>query len=359
MNGQPLHEPRKEIVDAQIVPPGPGVWASLAWFMILLIVQTILGIVVGAVCVVILIISRQVTGRPLDYSSIDKEILDTPILPIAMAVATASTLVLAVVITKLHFKSLTRPSLALCKPLHLHLMIAVFGTLPLAIVASEVANVAAEILPSIGDGSAMLLANQPWIFLLVVGCIFPAIGEEIYFRGFIGRGLIARLGLWRGMLLASFLFGLIHIDPHQGSFAFAIGIALQLLYLATRSLVTPMLVHFLNNAMAFSLLKWKSFLPIPGYNHHPGDTLSHTPLPLLLAAAAAVIAMGVVLFQTRPRWFTPHGTEWSLGYVTAESPSSHLQLLSQPARPSFLAIFAALASYAAFIGVLIWVASSI
>ena len=64
---------------------------------------------------------------------------------------------------------------------------------------------------------------SPWWLLLVAGCILPGFGEEIFFRGFLSRGLVGRHGVIGGTLIASLLFGLIHVDPVQASGAFLLG----------------------------------------------------------------------------------------------------------------------------------------
>lgn len=84
------------------------------------------------------------------------------------------------------------------------------------------------------------------------GCLLPAVGEEVMFRGFLGRGLLARYGLAGGTLLSA-MFSLMHADPVQALAVLVLGITLQGVYIATRSLFAPMLLHGLNNALAFGL----------------------------------------------------------------------------------------------------------
>jgi membrane protease YdiL (CAAX protease family) len=93
-----------------------------------------------------------------------------------------------------------------------------------------------------------------WFCLLVVA-VGAAVNEELFCRGFLGRGLVGRYGVLTGVLLASAIFGAIHVNLPQGLCAFAVGCFLQLAYRATRSLWVPVLLHFLNNAAAL-LLFW-------------------------------------------------------------------------------------------------------
>src|SRR5262249_25780361 len=63
-------------------------------------------------------------------------------------------------------------------------------------------------------------------------------------------GLVGRHGALIGVLLASAIFGAIHLNLPQGLWAFVMGCCLHLAYLATRSLWVPVLLHFINNAAA-------------------------------------------------------------------------------------------------------------
>jgi len=83
--------------------------------------------------------------------------------------------------------------------------------------------------------------------LLVIAPIL----EELFFRGV----LLQRWGhLWnlrRAIVLSAIFFAVIHMEP-VGSLLF--GILMCLLYLHTRSLVLPAIVHFLNNFVVFLVL---------------------------------------------------------------------------------------------------------
>ena len=84
---------------------------------------------------------------------------------------------------------------------------------------------------------------------MLIVAIGPALWEELWCRGFLGQGLASRYGNLGSVLLTSLLFGMIHIDPQQGAFAFLMGIVLYLCYLASRSILIPMLMHFINNTL--------------------------------------------------------------------------------------------------------------
>ena len=92
--------------------------------------------------------------------------------------------------------------------------------------------------------------------LLVIVGVGPAIGEEVIFRGLIGHGLTARWGVVRGVLMTSLLFAIAHISPSHALATIPIGIFLHVTYIATGSLWAPIIVHFLNNALSVTLMKY-------------------------------------------------------------------------------------------------------
>lgn len=100
------------------------------------------------------------------------------------------------------------------------------------------------------ENAIVSFSNWPWwLGVLIIG-VGPALGEELWCRGFIGRGLIANHGVIPGVLLSSLLFGIMHIEPRQVAYATVLGVILHSVYLWTRSLLMPMLLHFMNNSLS-------------------------------------------------------------------------------------------------------------
>lgn len=93
--------------------------------------------------------------------------------------------------------------------------------------------------------------------LFVVG-LLPAIGEEFLFRGFIARGLKARSYVF-AMVMTGFMFSIFHGNALQLVHQFLGGMIMTFVYLASGSIYTSMIVHFVNNVVAlvtdFVLLK--------------------------------------------------------------------------------------------------------
>jgi membrane protease YdiL (CAAX protease family) len=94
-------------------------------------------------------------------------------------------------------------------------------------------------------------ARGPMLALavLVVGAV-SATCEELFFRGYLQRRLVARFGPVAGILAASFLFGLAHFDWHHSLFAFAFGAFVGVAAWAADSTWPAIVAHVVNNTVS-------------------------------------------------------------------------------------------------------------
>jgi len=87
---------------------------------------------------------------------------------------------------------------------------------------------------------------------LIYMLLFVGLAEEVLFRGLIQQDLTKAFGWKWGLFGASALFGIMHLTwrsiPELG-FVFLAGIILGGLYLKTKSLVAPIVLHAVNNVM--------------------------------------------------------------------------------------------------------------
>lgn len=95
---------------------------------------------------------------------------------------------------------------------------------------------------------------------VAVFAVTSSIGEELLFRGFLQQWLSDSVfdgptSDWWGLILASTIFGLIHVGPDRKTFlpwtimAVVMGFALGGMYLYTGNLLAPVLCHFTINAL--------------------------------------------------------------------------------------------------------------
>jgi len=101
------------------------------------------------------------------------------------------------------------------------------------------------------------LARTPKPPLLSLAmALASALGEEVFFRGFLLTLLAQSLGPGPGLLLAALVFALSHPIPDRRAwlyplYVFLAGLLFGLAYLATGSLVPGILAHFLYNLKGF------------------------------------------------------------------------------------------------------------
>jgi membrane protease YdiL (CAAX protease family) len=106
----------------------------------------------------------------------------------------------------------------------------------------------------LGDtGAALqaLFADFHWSFAVFAIGLGPGVVEELWCRGFLGRGLLGRYGTFAGIALSSAFFGVLHLwPPSYVITTAAMGACLHLAYLFSRSLWVPIAMHFMNNSFA-------------------------------------------------------------------------------------------------------------
>lgn len=84
-------------------------------------------------------------------------------------------------------------------------------------------------------------------FTIFTIAVLAPVAEEFMFRGLLLKRLAHKTSMWSGIIISSFLFGILHADI-IGAFLF--GIVASLLYLRTGNLLIPILMHMLNNSLA-------------------------------------------------------------------------------------------------------------
>lgn len=88
-----------------------------------------------------------------------------------------------------------------------------------------------------------------WTILSLV--LFAPVFEELICRGVVLGSLHARYGVVTAWLVSSLFFGVLHGQPAQVIGASVIGLILGFVYLATDSMWSVMILHALNNAVAY------------------------------------------------------------------------------------------------------------
>jgi uncharacterized protein len=109
-----------------------------------------------------------------------------------------------------------------------------------------VSNSTVQILSQITSENSFLLS-------LILVALVPCILEETVYRG-IFYNEYRKVNVLKGIFLSGFLFGIMHGNFNQFSYAFAMGIIFALLIEATNSILSTMIVHFfINGTSVFGL----------------------------------------------------------------------------------------------------------
>jgi membrane protease YdiL (CAAX protease family) len=197
----------------------------------------------------------------------------------------------------------------------------------------------------------LVLETRTWspLVAVLVIAVLPAFSEEIWCRAFLGRGLVGQYGVVCGVLITSYFFGAIHVLPHQGAMAMLLGLALHYSYITTRSILAPMLLHFLNNAT--SVLGSRLGEVAESIDTEPDR------IPFALYACAIFLLAGVAwaLYQSRARILRADGEPYLPDgrFVfpgVALPPPNSGATITHP-WPSLAAIALVLASFGAFAAV--------
>lgn len=264
-------------------PPHPNIWWSLLWCFGIL--ATLYGTVIGAMIVLLVggqIASRIKGGQPNDGGTTGRvESRENGWLPkketeaqkaeearlarerirndlfknlaFPMLLGEVVTTLLAVATLRVFVGKNWMRVVGLRRPGVIHVVLVLIGLPAMLILPNMIHELAKEIgIPSLENPEEFAQMIGGWSLgfgVLVVG-VGPGLSEELWCRGFLGRGLVGNYGVWIGVLFTSALFGMMHVDPAHAIATAAIGLWLHFTYLMTRSLFVPMVLHTLNNSLA-------------------------------------------------------------------------------------------------------------
>ncbi len=338
--------------------PHPNLAWSLLWCILFVIVTQVPGAII-----VVLIVAGLAIGSPkslpMDTMSKPAELLKSQPVSMALAVAFFFTELLVIVFSWLIIRLVvgrdwTR-QLALRRPALTHTLLTLAGFPALVLLGNITYAILRTIfhVPSLTDFGlggmeemVEVFAKWPWSFAVLVIGLGPGIGEELWWRGFLGRGLIGNYGVVFGIIASSFFFGLIHVDPCQGAMAAVMGLWLHFVYVTTRSLWLPMLLHTLNNSLSVLLPRIPQLKFIDA---EPGA------IPWMIYGSALLLLLGVgyALYQSRARLATKTPEQmfiWRPAFEGVEYPPDDSGMRVVHPLPSPAAATLAVGAFLLFVG---------
>jgi membrane protease YdiL (CAAX protease family) len=332
--------------------PHPGFWGAIGLLLAVWLVQ-----IIGGVVFMVVVISFNLLEKPFPELAREPEALQRALMEgssgaVFFLTASGSVLALGVLLGLLYGRA-ALDKLALRRFTAVQLLLVLLTVLPANLLAVQAMVAFTQLMPQdVALVPDLDFAGVGWPVMIVAICVFPGIAEEVVFRGIIGRGLKARYGITTGVLITSLLFGVAHIFPAQALFAFLAGILLHLVFLSTRSLWAPMLLHALNNGLALAMYALRDHLHVPGYTDH--DVSGFVAWPVLASSLAVLAAIGWSFYWARTRYVLSDGSEWSPGYFSLERPPQYVGAKPHNQGMHVALLLLVLLLYTAFIASLLW-----
>lgn len=138
------------------------------------------------------------------------------------------------------------------------------------------------------------ILNTPYIVLLMIVAVLPAITEEITIRGVI-LSEYKNKNIYVACIATGLLFGIMHLDPQQFLYATVLGFVLAFVVRVTNSIFSASLLHFVVNGTSITLQKVITYLPNNSEVMEQATEISLKTIPLqeklLLVAMYGAIAI--------------------------------------------------------------------
>ncbi|MGG7179444.1 CPBP family intramembrane glutamic endopeptidase [Clostridium paraputrificum] len=99
------------------------------------------------------------------------------------------------------------------------------------------------------------ISSTPYIVLLLLIAVMPAITEEVTLRGIVLSGYNNQ-SKFKAALMTGILFGIFHLDGQQFLYAAVLGFILAYIVRVTNSIFSSMLMHFIINGTSITISKF-------------------------------------------------------------------------------------------------------
>lgn len=141
-----------------------------------------------------------------------------------------------------------------------------------------------------------IIYDAPFVVVLLITAVAPAIGEEILFRGFTFTTIRQKCSPYVTMLIVSAIFGLYHLSLIKFFTTTLLGFALAYLKEKSDSIFPGMLFHFINNAIA----AFASFYPEETAKVLPilaKESLGMTDIAIMVVIAVVFVGGSCVILE--------------------------------------------------------------
>ena len=124
-----------------------------------------------------------------------------------------------------------------------------------------------------------------WLSLLILAVI-PAVTEELFFRG-ATMSVLSKEKTAAAIFISAALFALVHGSLYLIFSSFFAGIVFGITVYLTDSIYAPMLTHFINNIMAYTLFTYSNMLSDAGFD----DTIMFVTVLVFLISVYGAISV--------------------------------------------------------------------
>ena len=175
-----------------------------------------------------------------------------------------------------------------------------FAAIVMSIATAFVIEPASMLLPEMPEDKVKameaLLNGPAWVTIISV-CIFAPFFEEWLCRGIVLRGMLKHVKPTWAIIISALFFALIHTNFWQAVPAFLMGLVFGFVYYKTGSLKLTMLMHCVNNTMAFVVSRIPSLKDMEYF----ADVLSPWAYAGVYTAACIALICGFIILKGIPQ----------------------------------------------------------
>lgn len=175
-----------------------------------------------------------------------------------------------------------------------------FAAIVMSIATAFVIEPVSMLLPEMSEEMVKMMENMlngpAWVTIISV-CIFAPFFEEWLCRGIVLRGMLKHVKPAWAIIISALFFALIHMNLWQAVPAFLMGLVFGYVYYKTGSLKLTMLMHMVNNAMAFTV----SQIPALKEAEYFTNVLSPWAYAGVYTAACIALICGFIILKGIPQ----------------------------------------------------------
>lgn len=137
------------------------------------------------------------------------------------------------------------------------------------------------------------------LFVMLVAAVTPSVCEEVMFRGLIQKNAVLATSPVKGFVITGVVFGAYHLNPFQLLPLAAMGVYFGYLQHRSRSLIVPMTVHLMNNALSVTAAYVYGFDTSDMPSLLKGNAEDASDLSVLVTTLFFLAAFAVILLAYR------------------------------------------------------------